>query len=149
MKIRVDRFISDNDSTVSRISIDGVFECFGLEDEYQVDKVPKETRIPPGTYRVGLRKVGGFHGKYKRIFAEFHQGMLHIKKVPSFKYILIHCGNTDDDTAGCLLVGSSAHTEAGDMSVASSRAAYRRFYPKVIEAAKSGDLEITFEDNDR
>ena len=34
-------------------------------------------------------------------------GMLHVLDVPNFKYILIHCGNTDEDTAGCLLLGDT------------------------------------------
>ena len=33
--------------------------------------------------------------------------MLHITNVPNFEYILIHCGNTDEHTSGCLLVGDS------------------------------------------
>ena len=33
--------------------------------------------------------------------------MLHVLDVPGFEYILIHCGNTDEHTAGCLLVGDS------------------------------------------
>ena len=56
MEILVDRFVSDDDSTISRVNVDGQFVCFGLEDEYRADKVPGETRIPAGTYRVTLRK---------------------------------------------------------------------------------------------
>ena len=149
MKITVDRFISDSDSTVSRVMIDGAFECFGLEDEYREDKVPEETRIPAGNYKIGVRKIGGFDGRYKTRFPDIHQGMLHILDVPDFEYILIHCGNTDEHTAGCLLVGTTANTEIGDMSILGSGAAYKKFYPKVIQAARDGDLEIEFIDSDR
>lgn len=149
MEIVVDRFISDKDTSVSRVSIDGKFECFGLEDEYREDKIPGETRIPAGTYKVDLRTEGGFHNRYGQRYGSSHKGMLHIRNVPNFTYILIHCGNTDEDTAGCLLVGSSANTVEGDMSVSSSRVAYKKFYPKVCTAAGQGDLTITFIDNDR
>ena len=149
MKITVDRFLSDSDSTVSRVSIDGSHECFGLEDEYREEKVPAETRIPAGTYTVGVRTVGGFHPRYSRRFPDIHKGMLHILDVPDFEYILIHCGNTDENTAGCLLVGASVITTPGDMSIGSSAVAYKKFYPKVIDAAIEGNLEIEFIDPDR
>lgn len=148
MKILVDRFTSDSDTTISRVFVDGHYFCFGLEDEYRLKKVWSETRIPAGTYKIGVRDVGGFHDKYKKRFADIHNGMLHIMDVPDFEHILIHCGNKDDDTAGCLLVGDGAITTPGDMMITNSTDAYRRFYSQVIDAAKSGMLEITFIDND-
>jgi hypothetical protein len=149
MVILVDRFISDNDSTISRVMVDGNFVCFGLEDEYREEKMSEETRIPAGTYKVSLRTAGSHHTKYSSRFSDIHKGMLHIRNVPNFKWILIHCGNTDEDTAGCLLVGSQAITEPGDMKIISSTAAYRRFYPMVVDAAANNTLSITFLDNDR
>jgi len=148
MDIRVDRFVSDEDTTLSRVLIDGSFACFGLEDEYREEKVVGETRIPAGIYRVTLRTEGGFHNRYGRRFPDFHQGMLHIRDVPEFEWILIHCGNTDENTNGCLLVGSQAITTPGDMSITGSANAYRRFYPLVVSAAQNADLNISFEDND-
>ena len=149
MKIDVDRFISDEDTTISKVMVDGQFVCFGLEDEYREEKIVGETRIPAGTYRVTLRTEGGFHQRYTHRFKEFHRGMLHIRDVPNFEFILIHCGNTDEDTSGCLLVGTQANTDFGNMSVISSKIAYKKFYPLVVDAAEKGDLSITFVDNDR
>ncbi len=82
-------------------------------------------------------------------FADIHRGMLHVQDVPGFEHILIHVGNTDTDTAGCLLVGTGALARPGDMSIQSSVEAYRRLYPQVIGAAESNDLEIEFIDSDR
>ncbi len=149
MKILVDRFTSDSDSTVSLVSVDGKFVCFGLEDEYREEKISAETRIPAGTYQIKLRTVGGFHQRYQKKFPGTHLGMLHVQNVPGFKYILIHVGNTDDDTAGCLLVGEQAVSTPEDMRVNASRTAYRNLYQKVIEAAVNGDLEITYQDSDQ
>jgi len=148
VKITVNRFTSDNDSTISSISIDGKFECFGLEDEYRDHKVPGETRIPPGTYKVGVRDVGGFHGRYLKRFPDFHRGMLEVIGVPFFKYVLIHVGNTEQDTAACLLVGLGCYTKQNDMSIQSSVAAYKRLYNKVFDAAKKGRLTIEYIDQD-
>jgi hypothetical protein len=147
MLITVNRFTSDQDSTLSTISIDGVFECFGLEDEHRIDKLPSETRIPRGFYTVGLRNVGGFHANYSGKFTDIHEGMLQVMDVPGFDFILIHVGNTDDDTAGCLLTGCNANTSQ-NLSVGSSVKAYKRFYSRVIEAAKANNLQIEYWDND-
>ncbi len=149
MKILVDRFISDDDSTVSRVLVDDTFVCFGLEDEYREEKLASETRIPAGTYSVLLRKEGSFHNKYMKRFPDMHRGMLHVQDVPGFEFILIHVGNTDEDTAGCLLVGEQAVTTRGDMRVNLSRNAYKEIYPFVVDAAEAGDLNITYQDNDR
>ncbi|WDI31581.1 DUF5675 family protein [Hyphococcus flavus] len=153
MKIIVDRYKSDDNATLSRIFVfDGdqeVYACFGLEDEYRDVKVRGETRIPAGRYNVGIRKEGGFHSRYMRKAAtrDIHRGMLHILDVPGFEYILIHIGNFETDTAGCLLVGRQAN-ERG-MYIEKSVSAYRGLYSAVIGAAERGDLTIEFQDNDR
>ncbi len=132
---------SNDDATLSIIYIDDVFQCFGLEDEKREDKVPGETRIVAGFYQVGLRTIGGFNDRYSKKFGDFHQGMLHIMDVPGFEYILIHIGNTDEDTAGCLLVGCGAMI-GEDITIMSSTSAYKDFYKKVVLAAKQGMLTI-------
>ena len=147
MLLTVNRFTSDSDATLSTVSIDGAFECFGLEDEHRIDKVPGETRIPSGFYSVRLRTVGGFHANYSARFADIHQGMLQVMDVPGFEFILIHVGNTDEDTAGCLLTGCNANTSQ-NLSVGSSVLAYKRLYRKVIEAANADQLTIQYWDND-
>lgn len=149
MKITVDRYISDHDTTLSKIYIDGEFECYGLEDEYRKTKVKGETRIPAGTYKIGVRTVGGFHSRYVKKFGDLHEGMLHVQDVPGFEYILIHTGNTDEHTMGCLLVGTTRSEKTGDMKVGASVSAYKKFYPKVIGAAKAGNLTIEYLDSDR
>ena len=148
MHIRIDRFSANHDATLSTVWIDGKFECFGLEDEYRADKVAAETRIPAGIYNVGVRTVGSFNARYAKKFPSFHKGMLEVLDVPNFKHILIHIGNTDGDTAGCLLVGRSARA-LSKLTITHSRMAYRIFYQKVIASALAGDLFIEYIDRDR
>ena len=152
MKLIVNRFKSDSDTTLSIIGIQTPhwqeFECFGLEDEYRKHKVSGETRIPAGEYKVRLRQHGGFHDRYKHRFAAIHDGMLEIMDVPGFTDILIHCGNTDEDTSGCLLVGTGAVAVTNDMIITSSAAAYRKLYGTVVAVARAGELLIRFIDND-
>ncbi len=149
MIITVDRFKSDDDATLSKVSVDGRFVCFGLEDEYRAEKVSGETRIPAGSYRVGLRREGGFHSRYADKFPDMHRGMLHVLNVPGFEFILVHIGNTDEDTSGCLLVGLNAVVDDGELRVTSSRLAYQKLYPMVVEAAERGELRIDYVDNDK
>jgi len=145
MHILVDRYLSDDDSTLSKISINGVYQCDGCEDEYRKVKKVGETRIPAGTYKVGVRTKYGFHEQYSKKFPAFHKGMLHVLDVPGFTSILIHIGNYHTDTEGCLLVGTA---DEDAMAVWVSKNAYRNFYKKVIDAALSGDLTIEYQDND-
>lgn len=147
MRIIVSRFVSDSDATLSLVSVDGEFICFGLEDEYRETKVPGETRVPAGEYPVRMRREGGFHSRYANKFGTFHQGMLHIQDIPDFEYVLIHIGNSDEDTAGCLLLGENANT-SGELRITSSTSAYKKFYKLVKDAAIAGELMIEFVDLD-
>ena len=101
MKLTVVRTQFGTDATNGMLFIDGIFECYTLEDQYQAVKVMHETCIPEGTYDIKFRTVGGFHEKYKKRYGNDHYGMLHLQDVPNFTYILIHAGNTDEHTSGC------------------------------------------------
>ena len=107
MKLQVVRTQFGKDATNGMLFIDGIFECYTLEDQYQAVKVMHETCIPEGKYNIEFRKTGGFHAKYSERYKNAHYGMLHILDVPNFTYILIHSGNTDEHTSGCLIVGET------------------------------------------
>ena len=120
------------------------FLAYTLEDEYRDEKKYGETRIPDGTYKLDLRKTGGYHQKYSKRFKDIHIGMLHVTNVPGFEYILIHCGNTDEHTAGCLLVGDSQENNqiTKDGFIGKSTQAYKRIYPRIAEAIECGEEVI-------
>jgi len=136
MNLKVYRYNSQADYTSGLLMIDGKFECYTLEDEQRTIKVWGETAIPNGKYQVKLRTEGTFHAKYKVKFPLWHKGMLHVTNVPNFEGILIHIGNNDDDTAGCLLLGRSAQLE----TIAESTIAYESMYKKVIQAFDKGEV---------
>lgn len=146
MKITVERVESDTDATISKVYLDDVYICDGIEDEYREKKVAGETRIPAGRYKIAVRTWGGFHTRYSEKFPKFHKGMLEVCDVPGFSSILIHTGNTDDDTNGCLLLGKRA---PGKMFVGSSVDTYSAFYQMVISSALKGELEIEYIDRDK
>jgi len=115
------------------------FLCYTLEDEYRAEKVKHETRIPEGTYRITLRDYGGLHEKYKTRFKDIHKGMLWLRDVPNFQYILIHCGNTDEHTSGCILVGQTQEYGKKDGWIGRSTQAYFDIYPMIAQALEDGE----------
>ena len=76
--------------------------------------------------------------------------MLWVRDVPNFEYILIHCGNDDDDTSGCLLLGDTqTENNVSDGFVGASTTAYKRVYPKIAKALEEGEcVKITYTDFD-
>lgn len=86
--------------TVGKLYVDGKYYCDTLEDTVRdLDKEKKvygKTAIPYGTYKV----VFNWSPKFGR-------NLPRLLNVPAFNGILIHPGNTADDSAGCILVGKN------------------------------------------
>lgn len=154
MKLEVQRFSSQTNSTLGMlfdVTEKPKFLCYTLEDESRDVKIKGITRIPSGTYKVTLRKEGGFHQRYTKKFgSDFHKGMLWVRNVPNFEYILIHIGNTDSNTAGCLLVGDTQQQNITQNGyIGSSTDAYKRIYPQIADVlVNGGEVYITYVDYD-
>lgn len=114
-------------STEGRLYIDGVFECFTLEDtdrklEAGGTKIPNQTAIPRGVYNVTIT------------FSNHFQKLLPlVENVPNYDGVRIHSGNTDADTEGCILVGAINDKEDDDF-IGASRKAFDHLYPKIKNA---------------
>ena len=146
MKLDVVRTQFGADATNGMLFIDGVFECYTLEDEVRDVKVMHETAIPLGEYEIKYRTVGGWFSREKARYdkkfgAGWFKGMLELQDVPNFTYVLIHSGNTDESTSACLLLGNTQQDlDMGkDGFIGSSRLAYESFYPKVRDALDAGE----------
>tara|TARA_A100000171_G_C2127361_1_gene144399 strand:- start:1163 stop:1639 length:477 start_codon:yes stop_codon:yes gene_type:complete len=152
MKLELYRFSSQNESTLGILYLvndetnQKDFLCFTLEDEKRSVKVYGETRIPKGTYQIEYRKEGGYHNKYAKRFPSIHRGMFEIRDVPNFTHILLHCGNTDDDTDGCLLVGNVVSQNiTKDGFLGQSTDCYKRIYPilaDILDTQKHLSIKI-------
>jgi len=120
MKLELQRFEYGTDYTVGRLFVDGIYQCFVLEDVVRTDeKVYGKTAIPVGEYTVLLN----YSPKYKRIMPQ-------VINVPGFEGIRIHSGNTSLDTEGCLLVGDT--WTAGNL-ITNSRVAYQKLLTKLSD----------------
>jgi hypothetical protein len=152
MRLWLERFAFGRDSTLGALHLakDGEQPtrlCFTVEDERRVVKKPGETCVPVGVYAIEYRTEGGLHAKYARRFGAMHKGMLWLQNVPGFEWVMMHCGNTDDDTEGCpLLVTTPIATPDGEFVGGSSVDAYRKVYQLVSAALNTGEdvvLSIT------
>ena len=136
-------------STISELFIDGVFQCFILEDPVRelVDKNDDgdfddagegkqwgNTAILADTYKPWHRKAGKHYrryGKNKEKYPwHFENGCICLDPVVGFKWIMVHPGNKNTHTHGCLLPGKTE----GKNFVGKSQAAYKDLYLATYEA---------------
>ena len=96
LELRLVREIFNPQNTIGSLFVEGEDFCWTLEDVIRPDgeKIPGKTAIPYGRYEV----IINHSPKFGRL-------MPRLLNVPNFDGILIHKGNTEADTAGCVLVG--------------------------------------------
>ena len=93
-------------------------------------KVKRATAIPVGRYQL-VWAMSPSRGVYTpRLVA-----------VPGFQGILIHPGNDEDDSEGCILPGTVLLP--GDAGVGRSQVACSWLYPRIRDACASGPQYIT------
>lgn len=101
LEVVVTRSASVDKHTPGRMTINGRHFGYTCEDldrhlEDGGVKVPKETAIPRGRYRLSITFSPHF-GKMLPL----------IENVPGFSGVRIHGGNTEADTEGCILLGKA------------------------------------------
>ena len=102
MNLRLIREPSKDGATLGVLFVDGEFYSFTLEDPVReipgapvADwKVPGDTAIPAGTYRVQVTQSQRFGRRLPVLVS-----------VPGYTGVRIHAGNRAKDTEGCVLVG--------------------------------------------
>lgn len=143
MEILVERKWKKPNYTIGVMSIDGKRFCETLEDvdrnlnssmtveQIKAIKKSNETAIPTGTYKITLDTFSPRFGNksfYKRVCGGKLPRILNIK---GFDGVLIHCGNTNLDTSGCILVGRNL--EVG--KVLKSQETFEKLY-KILKENK-------------
>jgi len=127
MKLELKRTIKTSESTIGELYVDGVFECYTLEDVVRDngEKVYGKTAIPAGTYKV----ICNLSNRFQRI-------MPLLLNVPGFEGVRIHSGNSSLDTEGCVLVGRKV---VSDNYISESKLAYSSLLPKLQTAINNGE----------
>lgn len=147
MRTKIVRVAEGKQSTLSHLYIDGIFQCFLLEDKIRAVKIMKQTAIPTGSFYLTLNTWGGKNKDYANRFPVMHRGMIEIDGLPTFDAVYIHIGNTFTQTAGCPLCGLSYIKKDGDYQVLQSTDAYKMIYPKLLNIVQGKDKGITIENN--
>lgn len=129
--MKLKRFEFGKTFTIGKLYIDGIYQCFVLEDVVRPkgEKVDGQTAIPTGTYSVIIDRS-----------TRFNRDMPHILNVPNFTGVRIHSGNSSTNTEGCLLVGTT--WSKGDF-IGNSKLAYDALFKKLI--ATNEKITITIE----
>lgn len=94
--------------TIGRLYVEGAYLCDTLEDTVRPRgvKVYAKTAIPEGEYRVRMDVRSPRFGSRPQ-YRKYGGRLPRLVGVPGFEGILIHPGNTAEDTAGCILVGEN------------------------------------------
>ena len=124
---------------------------------------PGETCVPVGVYQLGLRQSLRFsttfytrdevtlisREDYLRLPTAQQVGykpheLIWVKGALEKRLILLHWGNTDDDTEGCYVVGEKHGLVNGQMGVLNSRRTYVRLYASIVQAIRAGGQRIEY-----
>tara|TARA_B110000091_G_scaffold212464_1_gene259259 strand:- start:770 stop:1174 length:405 start_codon:yes stop_codon:yes gene_type:complete len=108
--------------------LEKVFECVTLELPYE-DNLTCISCVNKGVYEVTHR------------YSEKYKNHLILNDVPNRRYILIHYGNYNTDTEGCILVGSRFAQVNQDslLDITSSR----RTLSELLEATNGEGFKLT------
>ena len=149
MELLVDRKWKKQSYTISNLYINGEWFCNCLEDAdrgldnsmsedmIRTLKKPSITAIPRGTYEITLDVVSPKYSKVQ-FYKDVCNGKVpRLKNVKGFDGILIHAGNTDKDSSGCLLVGQNKVKG----QVVNSKETFKQLY-KLLQDGKSRGEKI-------
>lgn len=132
---------------MSNLYIDGKWFCNCLEDAdrgldnsmsedmIRTLKKPSITAIPRGTYEITLDVVSPKYSKVQ-FYKDVCNGKVpRLKNVKGFDGILIHAGNTDRDSSGCLLVGQNKVKG----QLVNSKETFKAFYKLLQDRNNKGE----------
>lgn len=132
MKIEIRRDSFQSQRTLGRMTVDGEFYGYTLEDEDRKleaggTKVKGKTAIPKGEYKVTV----SMSNRFKKRMPEVHN-------VPGFEGVRIHGGNTEADTEGCPLLGK----RRTDIAIGDCAAINADLVRRIDEALSRGETVV-------
>lgn len=118
MEIKIKRIAKKATYTIGKLYVNGTYVSDTIEDKdrgltddmplelIKTKKVYGETAIPTGTYKLDMNTVSP---KFKdRSWAKPYGGKVpRLLNVKGFEGVLLHVGNSDKDSSGCLLCGKN------------------------------------------
>lgn len=138
MKLEIIRRYAGKTCVIGKFKVLGdddklLFECFSLEEDKEGVERNKDLRIPEGIYNLERHTGSSFNISGRKTVAgvkvlkddDFVINVYN-EEVPLDRRILIHWGNTDKDTEGCILLGLTK--DNNNESIGQSRQACKEFY---------------------
>jgi Family of unknown function (DUF5675) len=147
MEIVLKRDTFTKKSTIGTLTVNGIFECYiledvdrGLKDTMSLEEIAKlkvhgQTAIPYGVYKVVVTRSDRFsnllgHDVYLPL----------LLGVKGFTGIRIHSGVKPEDTEGCQLPGR----KKGVDTISESKLAFAPLNEKINAAIKAGEI-VTYQ----
>ena len=127
MKLTLKRIIKTDKSIIGELYVDGTFECYTLEDidrnlsslmtleQIKAIKVYGKTAIPRGTYQLAVQQSTSNGKRY-----------FYLQNVKGYSGVRIEWGNTQMDTLGCILVGTTFDIDKVSNSVVAYNALVKK-----------------------
>lgn len=110
MELKLKRIALRDTYTIGELYVDNHLFCNTIEDKVRdftkEDKVYGRTAIPYGRYEITM-KVQSPKYSQRASYAWCKGYLPRLLNVPHFEGILIHAGNTAEDSSGCLIVGEN------------------------------------------
>lgn len=132
MKIKIIRRYTGKTCVIGKFKVFDddklLLECFSLEEDKEGLESGKDLRIPEGNYNLKRHSPSRFENTLRSITKKDDDTMINVynDEVPASRAILIHWGNTDKDTEGCILLGLTK--DNNNESIGQSRQACKEFY---------------------
>lgn len=118
MKLELKRRYKGEEYTIGSLLVDGKYFCDVIEDadrglssDMPLNKLKRMkqygiTAIPYGKYKIDMNTVSSKFGS--RTWARKYNGIVpRLLAVPCFSGVLIHVGNSERDSLGCLICGEN------------------------------------------
>lgn len=152
MEIFLKRIARKATYTIGQLYINGERFCDTIEDKDRdlnhngkfdngETKVYAQTAIPNGRYEITMKVQSPKFSK-KTAYKWCNGYLPRLLNVPGFDGVLLHCGNTARDSAGCIIVGKN--TIVGQ--VTDSMNTFKKLYPSLKAASDRGEkIFITVE----
>lgn len=148
MKLLLDRKYKKEKYTIGKLYINNTYFCDTIEDrdrhltqttplnKIKEIKVAAQTAIPTGTYNIRMDIISPKYSLKPWYVKNCNKAKLpRLENVPGFSGVLIHVGNTEKDSAGCILTGVN---DTPGM-VTKSKETFLKLYNKLYQAYQKGE----------
>lgn len=149
MELLLKRVDLQDTYTIGKLYVNGTYFCDTIEDKVRdlnkdgdlndvgESKILSLTAIPYGKYEITL-KIQSPKYSLKSNYSWCGGYLPRLINVPHFDGILIHAGNTADDSAGCIIVGENKIKG----QVINSMITLKRLYCSILKEASDRNEKI-------